>query len=304
MMRATNKLHLALLTGAALLCCVPAYAQVETREGIYLQNQILELKQQFQQMNQIQGQPAVPAPVPEGEPGAAPVPQQGSGNDTVAQLLVRVTELEEQVRTLQGKINELSNQQQHDRDDLNKKIDDLAFKTGHGATGAPADGAPAADAAAPPVSGIGPDRQAPGADPAPPPPPVTKPPPHRTAEQSLKAGNAALARRDYAAATASANEVLAGPASPQAWEARYLLARAELGQHEFKESAANFARIYKAFPKSVRGGEALLGVADALIAMDKLPPACNAIAQVTATFPHEATLKARAAADRKRAKCV
>jgi len=297
-----TRLRLA-VAAAALFTCASAHAQVETREGIYLQNQILELKQQFQQMNQIQGQTALPPPSPEGQPSqAAPQAGPAGGNDELAQLLVRVTELEEQVRTLQGKVNELTNQQLHDHDELAKKIDDLAFKTGHGPTGAPADGT----ASPPPAGGLGPDPQAiPGADTAPeaPPPPPPKPL-RRSAEQSLKAGNAALARRDYAAATLAANEVLAQPASPQAWDARYLLARAQLGDHNYKDAAANFARIYKSFPKAVRGGEALLGVADALIGMNKLPPACNAIAQVAATFPHDATLKARVAVDHKRAKCA
>src|SRR5947209_710076 len=73
---------------------------------------------------------------------------------------------------------------------------------------------------APPASVAGPPPDDPGADAAPPPayprpaPPATG---RRTPEMALQEGNAALARRDYAAAEASAREVLQGNrASPRA----------------------------------------------------------------------------------------
>jgi len=290
---------------AAALHAVPARAQVETREGIYLQNQILELRQQFQQMSQIQGQVAPPVPAPaDGEQGAAP---SAGGNDAVAQLLVRVTELEDQVRSLQGKIAEMSNQQQHDHDELNKKIDDLAFKTGHGAVPAPAEGG-ALGGGAP--GGIGPDPQATnpgaGADTAPPeaPPPPVKPPPRRSAEQAWKTGSAALARRDYLAASAAANEVLALPANKYTGDARYLLGRAQLGEHKYKEAMASFYPIYKAAPKTARGGDALLGVTNALIGMDNLKIACQVAAKVSVEFANYPSLRDGAAQARKRARCA
>jgi len=317
-----------------MLLAPPAMAQVETREGIYLQNQILELKQQFQQMQQIQSSPGMAPAVPEGEGAPAPAPGvSAGGNDSVAQLLVRVTELEEELRSMRGKLAELSNQAQRDHDELNKKIDDLAFKTGHGAVPAPGDGA-APDAAAAGgaagaaaggaagVRGIGADPQAPGgygapgsygggaappigADTAPDaPPPVAKPPPRRSADAAFKAGSAALARRDYVAASAAANEVLAAPPNKDTADARYLLGRAELGQHKFKEAMAAFVPIYKAGPKTLRGGEALLGITNSLIGLNKLDVACKSALKLAADFPKNAVLRDGSAQARKRAHCA
>ncbi|MEJ0049579.1 MAG: hypothetical protein WDN04_28445 [Rhodospirillales bacterium] len=155
----------------ATLLAAPALAQIESHEGIELQNQILELRQELQQLQQLQsqagGQP-MPAPVPpdSGNPPEAPP----GANDAVAQLVVRVSALEEQMRTLQGRVDELANTQQRDHDDLAKQIGDLAFKLGQGGAqpGATPDaGAPPPDAA-PPAGGM---------DLSTPPPP---PPPKRT----------------------------------------------------------------------------------------------------------------------------
>jgi chaperonin cofactor prefoldin len=159
------------LTGVALPGIV-AHAQMESREAIDLQNQIAELRQELQMMQQAQqnGNQAPPSYAPQ---PVAPYPSQGgapqAGNDVAAELVVRVSALEEQMRDLQGKVDDLTNQLQRQHDDLTKQIGDLQFKLGQG--GAP----PAAEPGAPP-------------DPVQPPPAATKPPPapapppHRTAE--------------------------------------------------------------------------------------------------------------------------
>src|SRR5271170_3984988 len=122
---------------AAVLMAAPALAQVESREGIDLQNQILELRQELQNLQQLQSQTngaaPVPAPVPTDSGNQAGTPP--VANDAVAGLVVRVAALEEQMRTLQGRVEELANTQQRDHDDLAKQIGDLAFKLGQG--GAP-----------------------------------------------------------------------------------------------------------------------------------------------------------------------
>ncbi len=68
-----------------------------------------------------------------------PPPPVRGGSDLVAQLLSRVDALEEQVRQLRGQIDETQNQVQRQGADLGKRIDDLAFQTqnpGGGAAGA------------------------------------------------------------------------------------------------------------------------------------------------------------------------
>src|SRR5579872_6114181 len=84
----------------------PAWAQLETREAIALQNQIMELRQQVQNLQDQAGRGGTPTNLGR---GAYPPPSTGS-SDLVAQLLSRVDALEEQVRQLRGRIDETENQ--------------------------------------------------------------------------------------------------------------------------------------------------------------------------------------------------
>jgi TolA-binding protein len=289
------------VAAAAAMLAGPALAQIDSREGIALQNQILELRQELQNLQQLQSQtggaPPMQAPVP--DEGGAPSVGAGAPNDVAAQLVVRVSALEEQMRSLQGRVEELSNTEQRDHDDLAKQIGDLAFKLGQGGA-APAPGAPQGGPSPDPGAPSGP----PGMDlstPAPPPPP---PPVKHTPEQALKQGSAALARRDYPAAEASAREVLALGSGPRAGDARFLLARALAGQHEYKDAGASYFAVYKASPKSPRGAEGLIGVANSLIGLNDNKDACQAVAKFNVEFPHaDANLKQAAASARKRASC-
>jgi TolA-binding protein len=294
----------------------PAFAQMDSREAIGLQNEILELRQQMSQLQQFQtqatggGQSSLPPPMPE---GGAPV--SGASGDVVAQLVVRVSNLEEELRALGGRVSELENAEHRDHDELAKQIGDLAFKLGQGGATPPSTvpGAPgAAGAGGELTSPQGGDAQ-PGMDlgytPPPSPPQSASPaappvPAHRTAELALKQGSAALARRDYAGAEAAAREVLALGHGPRLVDANFLLARAQAGQHQYKEAAANYYGVYKANPHAPRAAEALLGVSNALIGLGNNAPACQALAKLGAEFPRpEAYVRAGVASARKRAAC-
>lgn len=289
--------------GLALCAAAPAArAQIDSREGIALHNEILELRQQMSQLQQMQseagggGQSALPPPSPE---GGAPI--SGASGDVVAQLVVRVSALEEQMRTLEGRISEVENAQHRDHDDLSKQISDLAFKLGQG--GPPPVGSPGPTLGAPPPNAgvsAGMDLGAPSPGLV----PSVAPPVHRAPELALKQGNAALARRDYAAAEAAAREVLALGHGARGGDAAFLLARAQAGQHEYKDAAASFYGVYKASPRGTRGAESLLGVANALIGLGDMVPACQALAKVSAEFPRpEGYVRAGVASARKRASC-
>jgi hypothetical protein len=75
----------------------PANAQVDSREGIALQNQVYQLRQE---LRALQDQMASGGGGGSRPPVYAPSPQPYGGNDLVAQLLTRVDALEEQVRQL------------------------------------------------------------------------------------------------------------------------------------------------------------------------------------------------------------
>src|SRR5439155_1210177 len=75
---------------------LPARAQMDSREGIMLQNQILELRRD---LNALQNQRSLPPPAVYGG-------RQSAGGEIAPELLNRVLQLEEEVRRLRGQVDE------------------------------------------------------------------------------------------------------------------------------------------------------------------------------------------------------
>ncbi len=119
---------------AGLVSAVPARAQMDSREAIALQNQILELRRDLQGL---QGQRGVLVP---------PVRRGGDngGSEIATQLLDRVTQLEGDVRRLRGQLDEQANTSRRQADDLRKQVDDLNFRLQNSAApqGSPASPGP------------------------------------------------------------------------------------------------------------------------------------------------------------------
>lgn len=270
---------------------VPARAQVDSREGIALQNQIYQLRQE---LRAVQDQAARGGGSSSRPPAYAPPSQQQQygGNDMVAQLLTRVDALEDQVRQLRGRIDETQNQLHRQNEDLGKRIDDLTFQvTSQG-------GRPSS----PPMSG--PQGPSPVAPPLPPPPPAPRPSGPRTPENVLQEGNAALARRDYPAAEAAAREVLANRTSPRAYDARLLLAQALSGQRQYAQAAIAFDDAYNSSRKGTHAQDALLGLANSLSAINEKKAACDTLGRLRADFPQpRPDIAASAASTSQKAGC-
>lgn len=287
-----------------------------SREGIALRNQLLEQQHQQQMEEQAQQPQAAPGETAPADTGAAGMgayggaeaqPGGGSGNLT-ADLLERVSRLEDQTRRLEGRVEELSNQLQEQNATLGKQIGDLNFRLtgGTGAASAPAGEAAAGGAptaAVPSAPGTGPGT-APGTysgaaegAAAPAIPRAAAAVPHRTAERTLQEGNAALARRDYPAAEAAAREVLGGGhTTPRLADAQFLLAQAEAGQHQYQQAAVDYYQAYAHAPHSGRAPFALLGVANALLGIGDRKDACEALGKLHAEFPSPRPEIGRAAA--------
>ena len=274
--------------GAVVVANGPAHAQLSSREAISLQNQILELRHEVEQGQGgggggNGGYPPVAPPIGGGSQN------QGGGDPggLAPQLLDRVQTLEQQVRDMRGELDQLSNQVQQQNAALAKQIADMNFALQQGHGGAPGTSAPGA---------------APG--PSVPPIAVPAPPPaRRTPETSLAAGNAALARHDYAGAQTAARDVLGGPRSPRQIDAQFLLGQSLAGQHQYQQAAVAYYDAYNRSPRSGRAPDALLGVSASLIALGDKPSACQALAKLRAEFPSPAprvrtataTLRGRAA---------
>jgi len=260
-----------------------ASGQLESREGIALQNQILELRRDIQGL-QSQRAPSY---------GRAAPP--GAGSDLLPQLLDRVSTLEETTRRLRGQVEDLQNQVQQQQRDFSKQLGDLQFRTQAGAVPGPSTLGTLPDQGASP--GL-PDR----AGNVVPPLQAT---PRRTPELAMQEGNAALARRDYGAAEASAREVLgAARNGPRAGDAQFLLAQALAGKHDHQGAAVAYGDAYQRLKGGSRGQDALIGLANSLEAIGEKPASCGALDQLRIAYPSpRRDVREAAAAARGRAGC-
>ncbi len=295
------------LTPIVLASSAPALAQMESREGIALQNQILQLRRDLQTLQSQGGGGAGSSSVLSGPSSPRPLypPPGAGGSDLTAQLLERVQALEEQVRQLRGQLDDLTYQSQRQNAETSKQLGDLSFslQQGGGRTGGrspsapPPPPAPGASAAPP---GGGADTASPSPGPAP-----ASPTGHRTPEMTLQEGHAALARRDYAAAEATAREVLQGNrTSPRAYDAQLLLAQALAGQRNFSQAAIAYDDTYNRSRTGSHAAEALLGLANSLSAIGEKRAACETLTRLAAEFPRQgAEIRDGASAVRQRAGC-
>jgi TolA-binding protein len=282
---------------------VPAHAQIESREGIALQNQILDLQQQIEALRSGGG-----ASGGSMLGGAQPTPLSGQGGTggIGTQLLDRVQRLEDAVRELRGRIDAADNTRQQQYDQLNKKIDDLAFRLG---AAPPADvgAGVAVGASAAGAAGAGAPANLPTAQEklVPPPAlPATVPAAKRTPELILQQGNAALAHHDYADAEAAAKEVLANGKGPRATDAQFLLAQALAGRKDWSAAAVAYDDAYNRSRTGIHAPDSLLGLAGALIAINEKRAACETLNKLRAEFPSpRADLKEPIAQARRSAAC-
>lgn len=292
-------LRAALLLGLAVTVAMPdhASAQMASREGISLQNQILELRHEVEALGSGSGGGGNGSPVAPPMGGGRFQGNNGSGDGSglTPQLLDRVQTLEDEVRTMRGELDQLTNQVQQQNATVTKQLGDMNFALQQGHGGSPAPGGSSPDDAGP-----GPNMPAAGAAPAAAPPAQVR----RTPESSLAAGNAALAHRDYAGAQAAARDVLAGPRSPRQVDAQYLLAQSLAGQKQYQQASVAYYDTYNRAPRSARAPDALLGVSASLIALGDKPSACQALNKVHAEFPSPAPrVRAATTALRSRAGC-
>ncbi len=268
----------------------PAGAQMQTREGIALQNQILELQRELQVLTQRGGAGGYP---PGGYAPPSPAPFAGN-SDVVTRLLTRVESLEGAVRELRGRVEELSNRLQQQTSQLSKQIEDLQFQvqnpqgggqgTSPGASGPSLSALP--PASAPPPT---PPSAAPRAA-APPPPPAVNG--RRTPELTLQDGQAALQRGDFGAAEQDARDVLANRASPRGYDAQFLLAQALLGQKQYSQAAIAYDDAYNRQKKGSHAQDSLLGLADALVSINEKRAACDTLGKLRAEFPNSTSDRA------------
>lgn len=284
---AAFRLRIPALAVLALLAAPGARAQMDSREGIALQNQILELRRD---LDALRRGGAAPVPVPRGGGGGTP-------QELVQQLLARVAELEEEVRRLRGRLDVAENANRQLSQDVEKLRGDMDFRLQQlEGGGRPAAPRPPQGPAAAPAPAPAPTPPAGGSQPAP-----TGP---RTAERALADGQAALSRGDFAAAEAAAREVIAGRPGPRAQDAQLLLGEALLGRRQYQNAALAFDEAYRRNRQSSRAPEALLGLSNAFVGFGARREACDTLDQLTSEYTRlSGPMAQRVAETRRRAQC-
>lgn len=265
-----------------LLAPVPAAAQMDSREGIALQNQILELRRDLDSVRRGGGVAPMPAP------------SRGVPQELAQQLLARIGELEEQVRRMRGQLDVAENANRRLTEDVEKLRGDMDFRLqqleGGGRTAAPR----------PPQGSVAVQPPAPQQAPAASPPPTGP----RTAERAIADGQAALGRRDYPAAEAAAREVLTGRPGPRVQDANLLLGEALLARRQFQNAALAFNDAYNVNRRSSRAPEALLGLANSFQGFGARREACDTLDQLRSDYTQmSGALAQRVNESRRRAQC-
>ena len=271
----------------ALPAATPAQAQMDSREGIALQNQILDLRRDLQNLRDRAPQSSL------GGRTLQPTVLSGGNSDMTATLLSRVDRLDEAMRSLSGRVDEMQNALRRQSEDLAKQVSDLNFRL---ESGAPPRNTPAPPQVSPPPTPLGTQ---------PPLPAGTTPtgPVRRTPELAMQEGNAALARRDYPAAEAAAREVLAGR-SPRTLDAQFLLAQALAGKKDPAGAAVAYDDSYTRAKTGPHAADSLLGLASALTTLGEKRAACATLDKMRLEFPApRADLREAAIAMRQRDGC-
>lgn len=263
-----------------------ASAQLSSREGIELQNQILELKTQLSQMQSLNNSGDRSDNHRRKKSSDDSAENAAAESGLLTQLLTRVENIEEQQRTMRGQLDDLSHQVETQMATMNKKIEDANFAASQGSDASNAKDTAAASASA------GASAKAASVSAS------------NTGGATLKDGRQALVNRDYQQAEDIARQILATPQGKNSVNANFLLAQSLAGQKKYREAAVTYFKTYKQSPSSPRAPEALLGVSASLIASNQKKEACEALQLMHSTYPN-ATAKVKKAAEElgKRGNC-
>ncbi|EHH69073.1 tetratricopeptide repeat protein [Gluconobacter morbifer] len=258
--------------------------QISSREAIELQDQIAALRQQ---LNTVQNNAPLAAPSAKGGGSSS----QGSDGNLTAQLLERVSALEEQNRQMRGELDQLNNQVKANQENVSKQISDMQFAVGAGGAGASA-GAAAASTARPAAAAEKPAENAASSQP-------------KSALEAIKLGNAALRSGHYEDAEGDARiAVKTAKSVPGRMDAQFLLAQSLAGQKQYRQSAVAYYDAYSKSPKSLKAQDSLLGVAASMLALGDKDAACQALDKLKSEFPTPAArVKTASATFRTRAAC-
>jgi len=233
----------------------------------------------------------------------------GSVEPTVAASFeVRISQLEDQIQSLTGRIEEIG----HNTDVLKTQLDRLqkdiefrlaALEKGGAAPG----GAPSALSAAPqPATGSAGEQES-----APAPPGKLSLGPGQvlpvgSAQQQYDYARALLVQQDYAGAEKAFSAfVVAHPDDKLAGAAQFWLGETYYVRGNYDQSAKTFAEGYQRYPKSDKAPDTLLKLGMSLVQLKRNKDACVLYKELDTKYPSApATVKQAAQRERQRAGCV
>ena len=73
--------------------------------------------------------------------------------------------------------------------------------------------------------------------------------------------------------------------SPRAYDAQFLLAQALMGQRQYSQAAIAYDDTYNRSRKGAHAPDALLGLANSLIAINEKKAACDTLTKLRAEYP-------------------
>jgi TolA-binding protein len=280
----TTRLWLAL--GVALVVAQPAAAQIDSREGIALQNQIQELRRDIQALQRGGGGggSAIAPPVASGGGGAG---QQ----ELLTRLLERVSAIETDLRLLRGR----SDETQHTLRQLQAAVEKNAADTDYrlqqleqGGGRAPAQPQRPAQQGgqqgSPPAQ---PQQQQAGLPRPPAAPPA--PPAQRSQQQMLADAQGALRRQDWAAAEREANLFLSAyPRDNRLGEAHLIRGESFYGRRDYAQAALAFDDAQRRLSGNAQQ-DAQLRLGQSLAALNERASACEVFARLASQ--HATSLK-------------
>ena len=252
--------------------------------------------------------PSVPqVPATPSAPGTSAVP---GGNPAMARLEVRMSQLEQDLRSVTGRMEDVSFQLRKLDDRLDKLAADMEYRLGQVKSG---DGDTAASIAAgggavtgtpraaPPPA---PDAEAPRSS-VPSPAQQTASLPPKTPRELYARAFGQLEKRQYEDAAAGFTEFLkANPDDPLADNARYWLGETYYARGQYGRSAELFLDAYEKNKAGPKAPDTLLKLGLSLSGLDKNKEACATFRELNRAFPNAPdAVKERAAQEGKRLGC-
>lgn len=229
--------------------------------------------------------------------GASGAPRAIDSGASSADLQARVVELEEQVRTLNGRLEEAN----HRTETLRQNLDafqedvDLRFRDAGEGSGAPSSAAASASSASAAAGAVS-DVPAGSA---------ASVLPNGTPETQYEFAIDLMKRGQYDNARAAFQEFLqVHPKNTLAGNAQYWLGETYYAQNDYKRAGDAFLTGYTAYASSSKAPDSLLKLGMSLAALDNKDAACAVWGELGSKFPQASpSVVARAKLERQKAGC-